>query len=225
MTPAQAEAANAALTKPNKGGPAPAPTQAETLALRDAFVAAGRELFDALDAFALAAGGVPYDRYDVKVDLDGLCAGMVENAGGDVLGPGDAPALAVGYETYPYDAWATPEALADAVAAKVRAAEEWAAACRETSQREVVASARRTLEAAGYAVSAPNRDARTDPQPGDVCRWTDANVEYTVRARTADGVEVKRVLGPDRFGRYDITVLTLSLTDWGGHAAASWTAP
>lgn len=47
----------------------------------------------------------------------------------------------------------------------------------------------------------------------------------TVRARTADGVEVKRVLGPDRFGRYDITVLTLSLTDWAGHAAASWTAP
>lgn len=131
---------------------AAAPIRADVLALRDAFVAAGRALFDALDVFAVAAGGEKYDRAAVTVYLS---TGGIDDQGGDVLGWGGTPALTVGYDAYPYDAWATPEALADAVAAKAKAAEEWAASCRAAADREVVASARRTLEAAGWGVTPP----------------------------------------------------------------------
>lgn len=131
---------------------AAAPIRADVLALRDAFVAAGRALFDALDVFALAAGGEKYERAAVTVYLS---TGGIDDQGGDVLGWGGTPALTVGYDAYPYDAWATPEALADAVAAKAKAAEEWAASCRAVSARAVVESARRTLEAAGWGVTPP----------------------------------------------------------------------
>ena len=131
---------------------AAAPTRADVLVLRDAFVSAGRALFDALDVYALAAGGEKYDRAAVTVYLS---TGGIDDQGGDVLGWGGTPALTVGYDAYPYDAWATPEALADTVAAKAKAAEEWAASCRAAADREVVASARRTLEAAGWGVTPP----------------------------------------------------------------------